>query len=77
SGLPELIEDGCSGFLFTETDLHAMQTALQRALAARPQWDHIAAEARSFVEQHHSIAAMTQALLMHYGGGTTGELECR
>ena len=77
SGLPELIEDGRTGFLFAEADLHAMQTALRRAIAARPDWDRIAADARRFVEQQHSVPAMTSALLMHYGAGTTAKQESR
>ena len=77
SGLPELIQPGLTGFLFPEADQAALHAALQRALDARDRWDTIAAAARRFVEQQHSVAAMTSALLMHYGAGTTAKQESR
>lgn len=68
SGLPELIRDGETGFLFPEGDVEALAAALRRALEARARWDHIADEARAFVERNHGTAAMLERLAKLYRG---------
>ncbi len=68
SGLPELITDGQTGFLFPEGDAAALAAAVRRALSERRRWDEIAAAARKFVQQNHSIEAMLERLRKLYAG---------
>jgi len=55
-GLPELIEDGLSGWLCEPRDLTALSAGLERALAASPQErQRIGAAGRALVERRHSL----------------------
>ncbi len=68
SGLPELITDGETGFLFPEGDTAALVETVRCALSERRRWDEIAAAAREFVQQNHSVEAMLERLRKLYAG---------
>jgi glycosyltransferase involved in cell wall biosynthesis len=76
-GLPELIEDGESGWLFEPRDLTALTAALERALASTPEERRrIGRSGRALVEQRHSLEAYGReigALLEQVAGGDRGE----
>jgi D-inositol-3-phosphate glycosyltransferase len=62
-GLPELIDDGETGWLCDARDTAAMATALDRALSApRDTYDAIAHRARSLVEVRHSQATYAEEI---------------
>jgi D-inositol-3-phosphate glycosyltransferase len=55
-GLPELIEDGKSGWLCEPRDLAALTAALERALASNPEERRrIGCAGRVLVENRHSL----------------------
>jgi D-inositol-3-phosphate glycosyltransferase len=72
-GLPELIEDGESGWLCEPRDLMALGTALERALSSSPEERRrIGAAGRALVERRHSLdeyGREVAALLNRVAGG--------
>jgi D-inositol-3-phosphate glycosyltransferase len=72
-GLPELIEDGESGWLCEPRDLMELGTALERALSSSPEERRrIGAAARALVERRHSLddyGREVAALLNRVAGG--------
>jgi glycosyltransferase involved in cell wall biosynthesis len=62
-GLPELIDDGETGWLFESRDLRAMADGLDRALSASDEERHrIATAARRLVEERHSVPHYGEAI---------------
>lgn len=63
-GLPELIDDGVTGWLYESRDLSAMAAGLDRALSAdAAQRSQIAATARSLVEERHDPSRYAERML--------------
>lgn len=62
-GLPELIDDGETGWLYRSRDLEAMANGLDRALSADTEERHrIATAARRLVEERHSAPHYGEAI---------------
>ncbi len=62
SGIPELVEDGASGFLVPERDVEALAEKL-RFLIERPELRRaFGARGRRIVEQQYNLATLTKAL---------------
>jgi colanic acid/amylovoran biosynthesis glycosyltransferase len=65
SGIPELIEDGVTGYLVAEGDVHALATRLEY-LARRPaDWHRVGSAARKFIVQRHDIETLNDQLVRH------------
>lgn len=65
-GIPELVEDGVSGFLAAEADAGALEARILDALNARESWPQMARAARTKVAGAFSLEATTDALLSIY-----------
>lgn len=66
-GLPELIDDGKTGWLCAGRDVSALTDALDRALSApAPTYAAIAREARTLVETRHSLKDYAEAMSQVY-----------
>jgi colanic acid/amylovoran biosynthesis glycosyltransferase len=66
SGIPELIDDGTSGFLADEGSSESLCSTLHRALDERARWPALAERARSAVEREFNIDRLTGDLEQHY-----------
>ena len=68
SGIPELIEDGISGFLVPERDVDSLAEKLDY-LAGHPEvWPEMGRAGRAFVEKHHDIDKLNDRLVEIYKG---------
>lgn len=64
SGIPELIEDGQSGFLAEPGDSDALTRAIQTALSkTEAEKQEILSQARAVIEERHDAKKLTQELL--------------
>ncbi len=70
SGIPELVEDGCSGFLVPERDADALAVRLAELLAAPAGWPALGATGRQHVEQSFDINRLNDALVKIFHGLT-------
>jgi len=66
TGIPELVEDGISGFLVPERDVEALADKIEQLMNCSEQWAKIAAAARCRVEQLHNIDRLNDQLLGIY-----------
>ncbi len=62
SGIPELISDGVTGYLVPERDTAALADKLLHIAAHHSEWPLVARAARTFVQEHHDIAALNDQL---------------
>lgn len=62
SGIPELIEDGVTGYLAPERDVEALAGKLRHVAEHGSEWTPLARAARAFVEQNHDIAMLNEKL---------------
>jgi colanic acid/amylovoran biosynthesis glycosyltransferase len=66
SGIPELVQDGQSGFLVPERDADALAQKLE-CLIKEPEKRHaMGRNGRTFVEQHHDIDQLNDQLVKIY-----------
>lgn len=63
SGIPELVEDGVSGFLVPERDVDGLASKLLYLLENRSKWDEMGKEGRRRVEHQHDIQKLNNRLL--------------
>jgi glycosyltransferase involved in cell wall biosynthesis len=56
AGIPELVEHGKSGFLFTPSDSTALEDALERVLAAESTWTEMGRVGQARVEHEFEIS---------------------
>ena len=76
SGIPELVDDGRSGWLAIEGDPASLADAIVRAINRRAEWPSIAAEARRRVEAQHDsrkLAAELMELVTRRFGTDSGQ----
>ena len=66
TGIPELVEDGISGFLVPERDVEALADKIERLMERPEEGAKIAAVARCRVEQLHHIDRLNDQLLGIY-----------
>lgn len=66
SGMPELIDDGKTGFLFREGCIEDFVSTFLRAMESRGHWNEILSSARQSVKENFGIDATTSALLSAY-----------
>lgn len=62
SGIPELIEDGVTGYLVPERDVDALAAKLTYVAEHEQEWPRLATAARAFVEAHHDVAVLNDQL---------------
>lgn len=66
SGIPELVEDGASGFLVPERDVDALADKLTYLLEHPEVWPKMGRAGREFVEQHYDIEKLNDRLVELY-----------
>lgn len=64
-GIPELIEDGVSGFLVPERDADAIAEKLIY-LIEHPEWEQMGKAGRAYVEKHYDIHKLNDELVAIY-----------
>jgi glycosyltransferase involved in cell wall biosynthesis len=64
-GVPDAVQDGCTGFLFEPTDPDGLVNTVNRALSSQTDLDAIRKQARQDVE-HHSWEGATEQLRQLY-----------
>lgn len=62
--VPELVEDGKSGFLVPHKNTDAMKTALERLVRHPSLWPKMGAAGRSFVSKNHDVKRLNRRLEM-------------
>lgn len=62
SGIPELVQDGVTGYLAPERDLDALSAAIARALTQNEHWPVLAHAARREIETHYELNALNDQL---------------
>lgn len=65
-GIPELVQDGVSGYLVPEKDADSLAQRLEDLLAASENWAAMGAAGRRYVEQHYDIQALNNRLVAVY-----------
>jgi colanic acid/amylovoran biosynthesis glycosyltransferase len=64
SGIPELIEDGVTGYLVPERDTDALAAKLRYVAEHESEWPRVARAARKFVEENHDISVLNDQLAL-------------
>ena len=65
-GIPELIEDGVSGFLVPERDAEAIACKLDYLITHSDRWPEMGQAGRQHIEAHFDIAVLSQELIGIY-----------
>jgi len=65
-GIPELVEDGVSGYLVPERDPEALASRLGDLLAEPERWEAMGRAGRAFVERHYNIHKLNDRLVTFY-----------
>lgn len=73
SGIPELVEDGVSGFLVPERDSEALANRLLHLLNNRERWAAMGRAGRNRVEAEYDIRALNRQLIELYRDVLSGE----
>jgi colanic acid/amylovoran biosynthesis glycosyltransferase len=66
SGIPDLVEDGVSGFLVPERDANALAERLDYLIRHREIWSEMGKAGRKYVEQHYNIDRLNDRLVALY-----------
>jgi len=66
SGIPELVQDGVSGFLVPEGDDDALARAIERTIDSAPEWPEIGRASRRMVEEEFDRRKLGLRLIEHY-----------
>ncbi|EDX86713.1 glycosyl transferase, group 1 family protein [Synechococcus sp. PCC 7335] len=74
-GIPELVEDGISGFLVPERDATAIAHALTTLIEHPERWAGMGAAGRSYVETHYNLDLLNDRLLELYHQLLAGPIE--
>ena len=67
SGIPELIENGVSGFLVPERDVDALAQKLNYLVEHPELWNKMGAAGRAFVEEYYNVDKLNDKLVEIYG----------
>jgi colanic acid/amylovoran biosynthesis glycosyltransferase len=65
-GIPELVEDGVSGFLVSERDADAIAEKLKLLLEQSEQWEAMGRAGRACVETHYNLNRLSDELVTIY-----------
>lgn len=65
-GIPELVQDGVSGYLVPERDAQALSDRLERLLNEPERWPAMGRAGRAYVEQHFNLQALNTRLVARY-----------
>ena len=63
AGIPELVQDGISGFLVSERDPDALAEKLEYLVENQNQWDRMGRAGRDFIERHHDVDKLNDDLV--------------
>ena len=66
SGIPELVQDGRSGFLVRERDIDALAEKLEHLITHPEMRDQMGAEGRKYVEENYNIDKLNDRLVEIY-----------
>jgi colanic acid/amylovoran/stewartan biosynthesis glycosyltransferase WcaL/AmsK/CpsK len=73
SGIPELVEDGVSGFLAPERDADALAGRLERLIEDPRLRREMGCRGRAFVDQHHDVDRLNDRLVEVYSELLSGQ----
>ena len=65
-GIPELVEDGISGYLVPERDVDGLVDKLKTLLTHPEQWPEMGKAGRAFVEEHYDLHRLNDLLVQRY-----------
>lgn len=65
-GIPELVQDGVSGFLVPERDVDALASKLEQLIQNPQWWGKMGKAGRAYVEQHYDLQQLNQRLVQLY-----------
>jgi colanic acid/amylovoran biosynthesis glycosyltransferase len=74
SGIPELVQDGVSGFLVPERDVNALAAKLEHLVKHPEIWLEMGQAGRSYVETYYDIDKLNDELVQLYQRLLDGEL---
>jgi colanic acid/amylovoran biosynthesis glycosyltransferase len=74
AGIPELIQDGESGFLVPERDVNALTERLEFLVQHQELWPEMGRAGRDYIERHHDINKLNDQLVQLYQRLLDGEL---
>lgn len=66
TGIPELVEDGISGYLVPERDVDGLADRLEHLIRHPEDWPIMGLNGRRFVEAHHDIHVLNRHLIDTY-----------
>jgi colanic acid/amylovoran biosynthesis glycosyltransferase len=66
SGIPELVEDGRSGFLVAERDIETLAACMGQFIEKPELFAEMGRAGRRFVEEHHNVATLNCRLVALY-----------
>ncbi|PSB01507.1 glycosyltransferase [Merismopedia glauca] len=74
-GIPELVEDGVSGFLVPERDAETLAEKLSYLIDRPEQWEAMGKAGRAFVEAHYNLNKLNDELVKIYQQVLTKDTE--
>ena len=72
-GIPELVQDGVSGYLVAERDFQAIADLLQYLIANPQLWQDLGKQGSQFVREHYDINQLNDDLVTIYQKSLAGE----
>ena len=65
-GIPELVQDGISGYLVPEREVQALSDRLAQLLSEPERWPEMGRAGRAYVEQHFNLQQLNDRLVSRY-----------
>jgi colanic acid/amylovoran biosynthesis glycosyltransferase len=72
TGIPEIIEDGCTGFLVEEKNPHALAQAIRTLLDCAPLRKQLSQAALQKVRKDFNLAVNVKTLMGYFLAGSSG-----